>query len=1474
MLTLCRYSVSILLLLGLSSGVGGQASQATSVELGDITEEAAAQFLAGEVAAVGDTVSYAFTLSAPRRVALGIRQQDTDADLVVVDASEAEVGRSATAGTANELVRLALGPGTYQAQVVAQAAGVNAYRLRYRVKAVEDDYGADVDTSGTVLVGESTPGGVDYVGDEDWFFIDLEAARTYSLQVAGPVSAPVMVGVYNTAGTEVTAGVSGLESASATFTPDTTALYYVAVAATDIQTGAYTLTVTDTTPAAETVSDAAAAASAEAAETVTDPAPTEARSSPPPPLWVGEMSVAAETSTHPAYQGYSRWSRHGSLSAVPSTPARPPIMALVQHAGGVYLGLSPAPESDFTLTVGTQAFRASASAIPTMAGGGRYWWADAGPPWPAGAVLAVSLTDEGGPLGTRPLAPPTVVFKEVPARHDGTTAFSVEIHFSEAVAVDAAGLEAGLVTVSGGTLSSVTAGAAPQKWAVSVQPTGAADVQVTIAGGVPCGQAGAVCTADGRALYNRASVSVAGPAAAVALAELTLAGVPLTPGFTPEQRLYTGQVGASVPQVTVTAVAREATSSVALSPADAASSVAGHQVALVAGGETAVTVTVTAADGASHQYWVVLSPPAGSPGAGAPQLSGLGIVGVETLGFDPAVARYAVAAAPGVTQVTVVVSRHETGAVVEVLTVRGDDTTLHLESTDADPATAGHQVTLAGSGDTLVLVRVTSADGQRQQCYVVLVHGVGAEPGSQAKHVVVPGGKAGSEVGLGYAGRALVEGRALRDTPAVPTLSALSLAGVSLSPAFASTTTDYTATVGAEVAFVTVAATATAATATVVITPADADPHTAGHQVALPAGVPGGTATETAIAVLVRAADSTLNAYLITVHRTAPPSNDATLSTLELTGAPLHPAFASGTTAYAATVALSVTQVTVAAEATHSGATVVLSPADADANTAGEQVTLGAGTTTITVTVTAEDGVTTQTYTVQVRAVAVADATLQALSLDGLTLSPAFASGTVAYAVTVAAQVSDVTLHLTPTHTAATVQVVPADADATTPGYQIPLTAVEVGGADAVTTIAIVVTAADTTTRQTYALTVTRTAPLASTNVREPRREDFPADTTTPGSVAVGGLRISTADPMPIDGVVWGEIKVVGDKDWFAVTFEAGKIYRMVLVGRQGSQFTTSDPYLRGLHDADGTLIEDTTNNDVGLARWSHVFYTAPTTGTYYIAAGAAYGPRATGGYTLYVYEVWDDYPADTSTTGTVEVGDSVGGIMRYQRDRDWFAVTLEAGTRYRVDLQGKATGHGSVNDPHLWGIYDANGTHIPGTYDDDSGQAGQADVWANSRVFFTPDETGLYYIATGCSMTMGTYTYRLFVTDTTQADDYPADTSTPGVVEVDSTATGWLHYERDRDWFGVELEAGTTYRLDVTGDVARDYGGTLHDPALTVYDPAGVQVPGASDDNSGEGKNARLEFTPATAGTYYIEIKDPEGHRHVHAGGDGNPPE
>ena len=65
-------------------------------------------------------------------------------------------------------------------------------------------------------------------------------------------------------------------------------------------------------------------------------------------------------------------------------------------------------------------------------------------------------------------------------------------------------------------------------------------------------------------------------------------------------------------------------------------------------------------------------------------------------------------------------------------------------------------------------------------------------------------------------------------------------------------------------------------------------------------------------------------------------------------------------------MASDVTQATITATASDSGAAVVFSGTDADANTAGHQVALSAGANEVTITVTAADSVTTKTYTVSV----------------------------------------------------------------------------------------------------------------------------------------------------------------------------------------------------------------------------------------------------------------------------------------------------------------------------------------------------------------------------------------------------------------------------------------------------------------------------------------------------------------------------
>ena len=85
-------------------------------------------------------------------------------------------------------------------------------------------------------------------------------------------------------------------------------------------------------------------------------------------------------------------------------------------------------------------------------------------------------------------------------------------------------------------------------------------------------------------------------------------------------------------------------------------------------------------------------------------------------------------------------------------------------------------------------------------------------------------------------------------------------------------------------------------------------------------------------------------------------SSDGSLSALSLSGVGLNPAFSPGTLNYTASVGNDVAQTTVAATANSAAASVAIAPADADAATAGHQVTLAVGDNTITVGVTAEDG--------------------------------------------------------------------------------------------------------------------------------------------------------------------------------------------------------------------------------------------------------------------------------------------------------------------------------------------------------------------------------------------------------------------------------------------------------------------------------------------------------------------------------------
>ena len=154
-----------------------------------------------------------------------------------------------------------------------------------------------------------------------------------------------------------------------------------------------------------------------------------------------------------------------------------------------------------------------------------------------------------------------------------------------------------------------------------------------------------------------------------------------------------------------------------------------------------------------------------------------------------------------------------------------------------------------------------------------------------------------------------------------------------------------------------------------------------------------------------------------------PPSANAFLRELSLSGITLNEDFAADRTAYTATATAASTTVT--ATPSHSAAVAVIGPADSDAAD-GHQVTLADNAvTTITVTVTAQDGATRKVYTVAVTRGSVSastDATLSALTVRPTDII-GFASDVTTYHVGVANSVEHLTITATANDPNATIDI-------------------------------------------------------------------------------------------------------------------------------------------------------------------------------------------------------------------------------------------------------------------------------------------------------------------------------------------------------------------------------------------------------------------------------------------------------------------
>ena len=589
----------------------------------------------------------------------------------------------------------------------------------------------------------------------------------------------------------------------------------------------------------------------------------------------------------------------------------------------------------------------------------------------------------------------------------------------------------------------------------------------------------------------------------------TFSSLSLEPAFAASTTSYTATVLNPVTHVKLTPTVAHAAAAATVNGTSVSSGTASGAIALSVGTNT-VTVRVTAEDGTTTKDYTVTitrQAPTIMPLASDAELSALtassstSATGTfSSLSLEPAFAASTTSyTATVLNPVTHVKLTPTVAHAAAAATVNG---------TSVSSGTASGAIALS-VGTNTVTVRVTAEDGATTKDYTVTI--------TRQAPTIMP---LASDAELS----ALT---ASSSTSATGTFSSLSL-----EPAFAASTTSYTATVLNPVTHVKLTPTVADAAAAATVNGTSVSSGTASGAIALSVG------TNT-VTVRVTAEDgATTKDYTVIITRQAstimPLASDAELSALTASSSTsatgtfsslsLEPAFAAPTTSYTATVLNPVTHVKLTPTVADAAAAATVNGTSVSSGTASGAIALSVGTNTVTVRVTAEDGATTKDYTVTITRQAstimplASDAELSALTassstsatgtFSSLSLEPAFAAPTTSYTATVLNPVTHV--KLTPT-------VADAAAAATVNGTSV--SSGTASGAIALSvgtnTVTVRVTAEDGTTTKDYTVTITRQAPTIMPLASDAELSALTASSSTSATGTFSSLSLEPAFAAP-----------------------------------------------------------------------------------------------------------------------------------------------------------------------------------------------------------------------------------------------------------------------------------------------------------------------------------------------------------------------
>mgnify|MGYP000920900423 CR=1 FL=1 len=174
-----------------------------------------------------------------------------DPSLSLIDGAGYYLGFDADSGggTDARLVYSPLSDGTFYLSAFNSSSATGTYTLTASDLGA-DDYLANPSTAGSITVGGTASGNIQFSGDNDWLGIELTAGRNYVFELKGAASGGGTLpeatlyllsgtGEYQTLGTNVGMG----STISTSFSPLYSSTYYLSVQSNS--TGTYTLTATD-----------------------------------------------------------------------------------------------------------------------------------------------------------------------------------------------------------------------------------------------------------------------------------------------------------------------------------------------------------------------------------------------------------------------------------------------------------------------------------------------------------------------------------------------------------------------------------------------------------------------------------------------------------------------------------------------------------------------------------------------------------------------------------------------------------------------------------------------------------------------------------------------------------------------------------------------------------------------------------------------------------------------------------------------------------------------------------------------------------------------------------------------------------------------------------------------------------------------------------------------------------------------------